>query len=61
MATMLSPTATIKPIAQVHPLASLRPEEISRARDIVAQYNAGRDITWKIIAVKEPNKAQVVS
>jgi Cu2+-containing amine oxidase len=61
MATMLNSTSVIKPIAQVHPLASLRPEEITRARDIVAQHNGGRDITWKIISVKEPNKAQVVS
>jgi Cu2+-containing amine oxidase len=61
MAAMLNPTTSIKPIAQVHPLASLGPEEITRARDIVAQYNAGKDITWKIISVKEPNKAQVVS
>ena len=60
MATMMNTAATIKPIAQIHPFASLQPEEITRARDIVAQYNAGRDITWKIIAVKEPNKAQVV-
>ena len=47
-------------IAFVHPLASLRPEEVTRAKDIVAQHNAGQSILWKIIAVKEPNKAQVV-
>ena len=60
MATSLSADSTVKPIMIVHPLASLRPEEVTRARDIVAQYNPGRPILWKIIALKEPPKAQVI-
>ena len=61
MATMNTDASINKPIAMIHPLASLRPEEITRARDIVLRHNAGRPILWKIIAVKEPPKAQVVS
>lgn len=61
MATVIDATTSAKPVSVVHPLASLRPEEIIRARDIVAQHNAGRDILWKIISLKEPPKAQVVA
>lgn len=60
MATVLSATSSVKPITLVHPLASLRPEEVTRARDIVTQHNANKQILWKIIAVKEPPKDQVV-
>ena len=60
MATVLSSASTIKPITEVHPLASLRPEEVTRARDIVVQYNPGKDILWKVISLKEPPKDQVV-
>jgi Cu2+-containing amine oxidase len=60
MATVLNATSSVTPITLVHPLASLRPEEVIRARDIVRQHNAGRQIAWKIIAVKEPPKDQVV-
>jgi Cu2+-containing amine oxidase len=61
MATVMNTTSSIKPTKLIHPLASLQPEEITRARDIVIQHNSGRDILWKIIAVKEPPKAQVVT
>lgn len=60
MATVMSATSSVKPITMIHPLASLQPEEVTRARDIVAEYNAGRDILWKIIALKEPSKDQVI-
>lgn len=60
MATVLGATSSVKPITVVHPLASLRPEEVTRARDIVSQHNVGRQILWKIIALKEPPKAQVI-
>jgi Cu2+-containing amine oxidase len=59
-ATSLRATSSAKPTTMLHPLASLRSEEVTRARDIVARYNAGKQILWKIIAVKEPPKAQVV-
>jgi Cu2+-containing amine oxidase len=61
MATMLDAISSIKPLPMIHPLASLQPEEIIRARDIITQRNPGRQILWKIIAVKEPPKAQVVT
>jgi Cu2+-containing amine oxidase len=61
MAAVMDAPSSIKPTKLIHPLASLQPEEIIRARDIVAQHNSGRDILWKIIAVKEPPKAQVVT
>jgi len=54
-------SSSVKPTQMIHPLASLKPDEILRARDIVANHNAGRDILWKIIALKEPPKAQVVT
>ena len=60
MATVLSATESVTPMTILHPLASLRPDEVTRARDIVALHNAGKDIVWKIIAVKEPNKEAVV-
>jgi len=61
MTTVLSATeSVITPMTVVHPLASLRPQEVTRARDIVALHNAGKDILWKIITVKEPNKEAVV-
>jgi Cu2+-containing amine oxidase len=60
MAAVMDAASSLKPTRMVHPLASLRPEEIIRAREIVAKHNAGRDILWKIIALKEPPKAQVV-
>ena len=56
----MSATSSVKPITMVHPLASLQPEEITRARDIVTQHNAGKDILWKIIALKEPPKDRVI-
>jgi Cu2+-containing amine oxidase len=52
--------SSLKLLEIVHPLASLRPEEVICARDIVARHNAGKQILWKIIAIKEPLKAQVV-
>lgn len=61
MAAVMDAASSIKPTKLIHPLASLQPEEVIRARDIVAQHNSGRDILWKIIAVKEPPKAQVVT
>jgi Cu2+-containing amine oxidase len=60
MATMNTPLS-VKPTTILHPLASLQPDEVIRARDIVSQYNAGKDILWKIISVKEPPKAQVIT
>jgi hypothetical protein len=61
MATMMNTPLSVKPTTILHPLASLQPDEVTRARDIVSQYNAGKDILWKIISVKEPPKAQVVT
>jgi Cu2+-containing amine oxidase len=61
MATVMNTTSSIKPTKPIHPLASLQPEEVTRARDIIVQHNSGRDILWKIIAVKEPPKSQVVT
>jgi Cu2+-containing amine oxidase len=60
MPIVVSASSSVRPIDMVHPLASLRPEEVIRARDIVAQYNAGKAILWKIIALKEPPKEQVI-
>lgn len=60
MTTALSAASTVKPITVLHPLASLRPEEVTSARDIVIQHNPGKDILWKVIALKEPPKDQVV-
>jgi Cu2+-containing amine oxidase len=53
-------TSSAKSIKRVHPLASLQPEEVTRARNIVAQHNAGEDILWKVIALKEPPKDRVI-
>jgi Cu2+-containing amine oxidase len=60
MASVIVSTSAVKAVSVVHPLASLRPEEVTAARDIVAQHNTGKEIVWKIIAVKEPCKALVV-
>jgi Cu2+-containing amine oxidase len=60
MATALNATDYVTPVTIVHPLASIRPDEVTRAREIVAQHNVGKHILWKIIAVKEPNKEAVV-
>lgn len=57
---MLSTSPALQTVSMIHPLTSLRPEEIVLARDIVAHYNSGKQILWRIIAVKEPPKAQVV-
>jgi len=61
MATITSTaSSTVTSISLVHPLASLQPDEIIRAREIVLKYNAPNEIRFKVIAVKEPPKEQVV-
>ena len=61
MTTIMNPASSIKPTPIVHPLSSLQPEEVLRARNLVAAYNNNKPILWKVIAVKEPNKAEVVA
>ena len=61
MATVTSTTSpAVQPISLVHPLASLQPDEIIRARDILVKHNSPNEIRFKVIAVKEPPKEQVV-
>jgi Cu2+-containing amine oxidase len=61
MSAVLDSSSSVKPTSVLHPLTSLQPTEILRAREILVLHNGGKDIAWKIIALKEPNKAKVVT
>ena len=62
MATVSSITAVATTIKhRIHPLTSLQPHEITAASSLIKRNNAGRILTFKIIALKEPKKDAVIA
>jgi Cu2+-containing amine oxidase len=44
----------------VHPLLTLQPQEVTATSNIIRQANPGRDVVFRIIAIKEPRRSLVV-
>jgi Cu2+-containing amine oxidase len=45
----------------VHPLLTLQPQEVTITSDIIRQTYPGKDIVFRIIAIKEPRRSLVVA